>query len=610
MPKKESWNTRLGVILAVSGSAVGLGNFLRFPGQVAQYGGGAFMIAYFIAFLIIGLPICWAEWTMGRKGGQLGFNSSPGILNAIIHHPIGKYVGVLGVTIPLIIYMYYVYIESWCLGYSVNFIRGAMTFDSIQQSGDFWATFIGKAQDGSAIGWQIDQVGFYLITCFILNFFLIYRGIAKGIELFCLYAMPALLAIAVIILVRVLTLGAPNPELPEQNINNGLGYLWNPHKLILQELTSPENTEATSVAIELEEGISKVSEGSNDATWEDVTELVGPTMISEAEAKVKAHPESMRIIEHGVIDQLLNPQLWLAAAGQIFFSLSVGFGVIITYASYLKKDDDIVLSGLSATSANEFCEVGLGGLISIPAAYAFLGVAGVAGMGTFGLGFNVLPMVFSSMPMGSFFGFLFFFLLFLAAVTSSLSMLQPVIAFLEESIGINRKMSVSLLGLITAVGCMFVVYFSADVKALDTLDFWAANVLIFVLATIQIIVFGWIVGIEQGWEDAHVGASIRIPNFFKFIMKYITPVFLITIFILFILIKVFGWNPGGGESEISYYVTDLIGDSNRGIEHNKVAILSVSLIVMLIIFFSLITAISPSYKAHQKNQNKEKEAAQ
>ena len=89
--QKDSWNSRIGVILAVSGSAVGLGNFLRFPGQAAQNGGGAFMLAYFISFLIIGLPICWAEWTMGRYGGQRGFNSCPGILNAIWRHPAAKY---------------------------------------------------------------------------------------------------------------------------------------------------------------------------------------------------------------------------------------------------------------------------------------------------------------------------------------------------------------------------------------------------------------------------------------------------------------------------------------------------------------------------------------
>ena len=108
----ESWNSRVGIILAVAGSAVGLGNFLRFPGQAAEYGGGAFMIAYFISFLLIGLPICWAEWAMGRMGGQAGFNSAPGIFNYITRRPAFKYLGALGVLIPVVIYMYYVYIEA------------------------------------------------------------------------------------------------------------------------------------------------------------------------------------------------------------------------------------------------------------------------------------------------------------------------------------------------------------------------------------------------------------------------------------------------------------------------------------------------------------------
>ena len=562
MALKESWNSRLGVILAVSGSAVGLGNFLRFPGQVAQYGGGAFMLAYFISFLLIGLPICWAEWTIGRMGGKGGYNSSPGIFNLIIRHTWGKYLGILGVAMPLIIYMYYVYIEAWCLGYSVNFMRGVMEFESVTESGDFWARFIGAGENGSAIGFGLEQVGLFLMVCFALNFFLIYRGIARGIELFCLYAMPALIILAVIILLRVLTLGAPDPTKPEQTIVNGLGYLWNPTKVLLEEKT------------ENEEGVSQ---------WVEVTEMVRPSFIEAKTAEAAVNP-NIRIVRRGLFDQLKYPQLWLAAAGQIFFSLSVGFGIIITYASYLRKSDDIVLSGLSATSANEFCEVGLGGLISIPAAYAFLGVAGVAGMGTFGLGFNVLPMVFSNMPVGNLFGFLFFFLLFLAAVTSSLSMLQPVIAFLEEGFGINRKQSVSILGLFTAFGSGFVVYFSKDVKALDTLDFWMGTFMIFVLATILIIMFGWIIGIEKSWKEAHQGASIQIPGFFKVIMKYISPLFLLVIFSLFVLYNVLGF----GSGEVSTYVTDLIG--GEGKSPNDVAIMSVGLIFVVLVFLAIMTA--------------------
>lgn len=98
----------------------------------------------------------------------------------------------------------------------------------------------------------------------------------------------------------------------------------------------------------------------------------------------------------------------MAAASQIFFSLSVGFGVIINYSSYLKKKDDIALSSTTAVAGNEFCEVSLGGLITIPAAFIFLGAAGTTG-GTFGLGFQTLPLVFAHMPAGQLFGFLWFF---------------------------------------------------------------------------------------------------------------------------------------------------------------------------------------------------------
>ncbi|MDQ8206128.1 sodium-dependent transporter [Coraliomargarita sp. SDUM461003] len=567
---KESWNSRLGVILAVAGSAVGLGNFLRFPGQAAEYGGGAFMLAYFISFLLIGLPICWAEWIMGRHGGQAGFNSCPGIFNYITRRPAFKYIGVIGVLIPVIIYMYYVYIEAWCLGYAVNFLTGNMDFTSVEQSGEFWGNFIGIGADGSAMGFGLQQVGFYLLLVFILNFVLIYRGISRGIELFCKYAMPTLVVIAFIILLRVLTLGTPDLEQPARNVSNGLGFMWNPVKHV----------------VELKD---------ETGTWVVDREVVDEQRLAAVNAAA-ANSDTMRVRHISMRQQLLNPQLWLAAAGQIFFSLSVGFGVIITYSSYMSKNDDVVLSGLAATSANEFCEVALGGLITLPAAVTFLGVAGVAGMGTFGLGFNVLPMVFANMAFGEMFGFLFFFLLFLAAVTSSLSMLQPGIAFLEEAMKINRKQSVALLGLITAIGCGFVVYFSKDVKALDTLDFWIGTFLIFVLSTFQIIIFGWVLGADKGLDFAKQGAAIRIPRFFSFVMKYISPALLLIIFGLWMAANIFGINLSTGETHYSNYVVDLF------IEPNTVARLSVGLILLVAGLFTLITAINPDYKNLNKKQ--------
>jgi len=559
---RERWNSQFGVVLAVAGSAVGLGNFLRFPGNAAQYGGGAFMLAYFISLLILGLPMCWAEWTMGRHGGAKGFSSSPGILGCILRHKAGAYVGVLGVIIPVVIYMYYVYIEAWCLGYAVNFALGNMHFSDAAASGAFWSEFIGEKENGTALGVSLKEVGGFLIFVFILNFILIYRGISKGIEWFCTLAMPTLLVLALIVLVRVLTLGTPDPAKPDANVANGLGFMWNPTK-VLMESKAP------------------------DGTWQKDRELVGDAMIAAGHTEAAAASGTLRIREVGIIEQLQRPQLWLAAVGQIFFSLSVGFGVIITYSSYLTKKDDVVLSGLAATSANEFCEVTLGGLITLPASVAFLGVSGIVSLSTFGLGFHVLPCVFNYMPGGQWFGAAFFFLLFLAAVTSSLSMLQPGIAFLEESMGIKRRASVAILGVITALGCWFVVYFSADVKALDTLDFWVGTFLIYILATIQIIAFGWKFGVDRGFREAHEGAAIRIPAWFKPVFKFVCPIFLITIFVVWMTQEVLGL--GGGKP--SSYILDLFGP-----EKNKTAILSIGLVLLVGSFFALLVARSPTYK--------------
>lgn len=562
---KESWNSRMGVILAVAGSAVGLGNFLRFPGKAAEFGGGAFMLAYFISFLIIGLPICWAEWTMGRYGGQRGFNSCPGILTAIWGHPLAKYLGVIGIVIPVVVYMYYVYIEAWCLGYAIHFLRGTMDFYSVEESKIFWSKFIGIERNGGAIGFSINDIGIYLFIAFLFNILLIYRGLSKGIEWFCKYAMPMLLVLALLVLIRVLTLGTPDAAKPEQSIINGLGFMWNPVKVVAEEETP-------------------------DAPYVATGERGDQALAAEG-----AEIQSRSVRKVSVWEQLQRPQLWLAAAGQIFFSLSVGFGIILTYASYMRSKDDVVLSGLSASSANEFCEVSLGGLITVPAAFAFLGSVGLAeaGLGTFDLGFKVLPMVFAKMPLGAFFGFLFFFLLFLAAVTSSLSMLQPGIAFLEETLKIDRKQSVAILGTITALGCGFVVYFSAGVKALDTLDFWVGTFLIYILATLQIILFGWVFGIEKGFKEAHKGAAIRIPAFFKILMKYVCPLFLLMIFAGWLFFDVLGI--GGGA--LDYHIVDLVGGEDSGV--SPVAWASVGLIVGIMLLVVVLVARAKCYKGVQ-----------
>src|SRR3972149_11485346 len=126
---KEEWGTRLGVILAVAGSAVGLGNFLRFPGQAAQNGGGAFLIPYFCALIFLGIPIGWAEWTMGRYGGKKGFHSAPGVLGVIGRGSLARYLGVIAALVPLAVSFYYVFIEAWTVGYFLKFLGGGLGID-------------------------------------------------------------------------------------------------------------------------------------------------------------------------------------------------------------------------------------------------------------------------------------------------------------------------------------------------------------------------------------------------------------------------------------------------------------------------------------------------
>jgi len=129
------------------------------------------------------------------------------------------------------------------------------------------------------------------------------------------------------------------------------------------------------------------------------------------------------------------------------------------------------------------------------------------------------------------FGFLWFVMLFLAAITSSLAMLQPVIAFLEEGLGMRRHTSVACLSSLSIVGSGFVVYFSRKQVALDTYDFWAGTMLLLVLATVQSLLYGWVLGIDRGEREAHEGAHLRIPRFVQYVLKFVSPLFLIAILI-------------------------------------------------------------------------------
>lgn len=513
----QAWGSRLGVILAVAGSAVGLGNFLRFPGNAAENGGGAFLIPYFIAFLLLGIPIGWAEWTMGRHGGAKGFHSAPAIIGLWGRGAVARYLGSFGVLIPLVVYFYYVIIESWCLSYAWGYASGgidiaasASVAGQVALSNSRFDEAAGSHFNGQLVAGGIhSSIVFWLIAS-AMNIVVLYRGLSRGIERFCRWAMPAMAVCALIVLARVLTLGTPDPSHPERNVAAGLNFMWNPDFAALG-----------------------------------------------------------------------NFQTWLAAAGQIFFSLSVGFGVIINYASYLKKDDDVVLSSLTSSATNEFFEVALGGMITLTAAVVFLGVAATQAnvAGTFSTGFAALPVVFARMPLGEFFGAVWFFMLFLAAITSSLSMLQPTKAFFEEALGISHKASTALVTALCLSGNVFVLWFSKGLVALDTLDFWVGTFMIFVVAGTQIVCFAWVFGVDKGLQEAHMGAQIRIPGMFRFIIKYVSPTYLLIIFIGFC------WN------NVPPYIRSVLADPGIGRGNDRNAIYAWIVIVATSALLMAVTAI-------------------
>ena len=325
---------------------------------------------------------------------------------------------------------------------------------------------------------------------FAVNITLVYRGISGGIEKFCQLAMPTMAVCAVVVLVRVLTLGTPDPAFPDQNVMGGLGYMWNPDFKVLA-----------------------------------------------------------------------NPQTWIAAAGQIFFSLSVGFGVIINYASYMKKESDVVLSGVTAAATNEVFEVSFGGMITLTSAFVFLGAtqATMVAGSTFGLGFNTFPIVFAQMgPMGRLIGAVWFFMLFLAAITSSISMYQPSLAFFEEALGKGRAAGTAILVAFCLVGSFMTMYFSKGLVFLDTVDSWVGTLGIYVLAMIQLCIFSYIFGVSRGIDEAHEGAHIRIPGIYKPILAVVSPLFLVSLFAIFSYNNLPTWIGHVAEKPAAQYAIGLI----------------------------------------------------
>ncbi|NUM69874.1 MAG: sodium-dependent transporter [Ignavibacteriaceae bacterium] len=466
--QKERWASRIGLILAVAGNAVGLGNFLRFPAQAIDNGGGAFIIPYLISFALMGIPLLWVEWAIGRHGGQYGHHSTPGMLDVLGKSPLFKYFGVFGIFTNLVVAAYYCYIESWTLGYVWFSITGAFNGMNTDQVAQHFKNYLDSGQ-GNFLNLPGTAFIFFGITV-TLNLWILSKGISAGIEKASKILMPLLLVFGVFLAIRALTLTEGTMGAQHDAIE-GLNFLWTPN-----------------------------------------------------------------------FNSLWDPKVWLAAAGQIFFTLSVGMGSIQCYAAYLRKKDDIALNSVSAGFTNEFVEVVLGGSVVIPIAVAYLGLASLTSFSGFGMSFMTLPNLFQYWgPVFSVIGGVVWFgLLFFAGITSSLAMGQPVMAFFQDSFNIPRKKSVFIFGALVIILAIptIILY---DHGAFDEFDFWAGTFSLVVFALAESIIFIWIFGIDKAWEEINRGADIKIPIFFKYVLKYVTPTFILIIFLGSLI------SPVGGE---------------------------------------------------------------
>ncbi|MBK8563346.1 MAG: sodium-dependent transporter [Saprospiraceae bacterium] len=449
---KEAWGSRVGLVLAMAGNAVGLGNFLRFPVQAIKNGGGSFIIPYLVCFLLMGIPLLFVEWSMGRFGGKHGHHSTPFILDSMDKRKFWKYLGVFGIFTNIAVAAYYCYLESWTLSYAYHSVAG--TFAGMTQEGvnDFFTNYVSLGTSQPIVFWLI---------CLVLNTWILSRGLSGGVEIVAKIGMPLLIFFGVFLAIKGVTLTAG-----EQGAVNdgtvGLNFLWTPNF---------------------------------DTIWE--------------------------------------PKVWLAAAGQIFFTLSVGMGSIHCYASYLKSKDDVALNAMSAGWMNEFVEVVLGAAIVIPISVGYLGIAKVTELvqnGGLGLGFRSLPFLFQNWgpTLAAVAGFMWFGLLFFAGITSSLAMGTPVMGFLQDEFHWKREKAAWTFGLIILLlGAPAVFFFNEGV--FDEYDYWAGEVALVVFAVTEIILFSWVFGMDKGWKEINAGADIKVPTFFRFIIKYITPFILLVV---------------------------------------------------------------------------------
>ena len=439
--KRDGFGSKIGIIAAAAGSAIGLGNIYRFPCELGNNGGAAFLLVYLIVVVFLGIPVMLSELVIGRRGQS----NAVGAFKKLAPKSAWPIVGYMGVLCGFIIFAFYSTISGWTLEYIVKSVSNSFQGKDLAAMEQDFSNF-------HDMGWR--NVMWQAIFIFLTGF-VVFKGVQNGIERYAKILMPVLLVILVILGVRSATL---------PGAKDGLVFLFKP----------------------------------------DFSKITGKVLIS--------------------------------ALGQGFFSLSLGMGALITYGSYIKKDDNLTSTAFSVVLSDTLIAL-LAGIVIFPAAFSF-GINPQAGMG---LVFNTIPMIFNQMMGGYWFCIIFFVLLAIAALTSTISLLEVVVAYLSEELHIKRQWATVL----ACVATMLIGSFaSLSLKSntslafggrtvFDWMDFISSNILLPLGGVLIVLFVGWKLGKSHFFDEVTNSGKLKSPlkRIILFIIRYLAPLAIIVIFI-------------------------------------------------------------------------------
>ena len=435
---RGNFGSRLGVILASAGSAVGLGNIWRFPTEVGRNGGAAFILVHLCCVFLLALPVMISEFIVGRSSRS----NTVGAYRTLAPGKPWVVAGFMGVLGGILVLSFYSVVAGWTLHYTIQSF--GLKLMGNQDFGEVFNTFVTNP-------WKplVYQFVFLLLTHFVVA-----RGVESGIERFSKVMMPVLLVI--ILLLSCFSLTLPGAR-------DGLAFLLKPD-------------------------FSKVT-----------TKVV------------------------------------LSAMGQAFFSLSVGIGCLATYASYFKRETRLVNSALSVCAIDSMVAI-LSGFIIFPAAFSVAGVQVDSGPGLVYITLpHVFNMVFENIPfIGYLFSGLFYILLLLAALTSTISMHEIATAFFRENYKLSRRVSatvVTLICLLLGTACCLSFGPWSEVKIwgmgfFDLFDFLTAKFMM-PLGGILITMFvEWYLDRKLVVDELTNGGALKVRGlgFLLFLVRWVAPI--------------------------------------------------------------------------------------